>query len=601
MSKKCNCEFLHDIDMFGKDPEFYYKGRNKRTTLVGRIFTILFVAAYVAFFIYKLIKMIQREDVTFYDTFAFTGETPFMDLTNDNFYGGFGIMDANGDTFVDESIYYARAFYYSGKKENGYWDWKTQEIPLERCKLEKFGKKYQDMFKDKDLNNLYCLEHVNVTLEGYATSDTYSYFEVKLYPCVNTARDGTPCMPDYIIDAYLKRNNFQFKMQDIELTPQDYKSPVQVREKDIAGPVYATLYQQIYAYLQVTNIETDEDIIGFGLSNVKHEKFLKYDESWIISAPMATNIYETGDALCVITVQLSEKALTQKRTYTTLIEVLGDVGGLMEVILTILNILLSFVVDNLYEKSLINNLFEFDLDKKVIIIKEKPKKKKIFAIPEEPQIYNPLKSNRKVSSITVYNEENTIQTRNKFNEDQMSKNKLENDILLSSKNVVKKAKRKRKIQTRTDRMEKNGNEINNKILLFKNNNREENPNDVNNIYNQNKKQEYNLNKINSNEPVEGSRETERDNKSRRIIKKIKYNPFCTYFCFLCVRKRKNIPNTLVKEGMNIIVEQLDILNLFRKLLKDEKIQETFSKDEVIIMSDNCKFNIQEIMKNINLP
>ncbi len=53
--------------------------------------------------------------------------------------------------------------------------------------------------------------------------------------------------------------------------------------------------------------------------------------------------------------------------------------------------------------------------------------------------------------------------------------------------------------------------------------------------------------------------------------------------------------------MNIIVEQLDILNLFRKLLKDEKIQETFSKDEVIVMSDNCKLNIQEIMKDINLP
>ena len=67
------------------------------------------------------------------------------------------------------------------------------------------------------------------------------------------------------------------------------------------------------------------------------------------------------------------------------------------------------------------------------------------------------------------------------------------------------------------------------------------------------------------------------------------------------KKKKNIPNTLVNEGMNIIVEQLDILNLFRKLLKDEKIQETFSKDEVIVMSDNCKLNIQEIMKDINLP
>ena len=103
-------------------------------------------------------------------------------------------------------------------------------------------------------------------------------------------------------------------MQDIELTPQDYKSPVQEREKDISGPVYSDLKQQIYAYLQVTNIETDEDIIGFGLSNIKKEKFLKYDESWIISAPMTSNIFTSGEPFSVITVQLSEKALTQKRT-----------------------------------------------------------------------------------------------------------------------------------------------------------------------------------------------------------------------------------------------------------------------------------------------
>ena len=122
-------------------------------------------------------------------------------------------------------------------------------------------------------------------------------------------------------------------MQDIELTPQDYKNPVQVREKDISGPVYSDLYQKIYAYLQITQIETDEDIIGFGLDDVKNEKYLKYDESWIISAPMGKNIFaEAGEPLCEITIQLSEKVLTQKRSYTTLFEVLGDVGGLMEVV-----------------------------------------------------------------------------------------------------------------------------------------------------------------------------------------------------------------------------------------------------------------------------
>ena len=318
MSCKCFCEVIKDIDMFGKMPEFYIKGKTKKTTWIGRIFTLVFIVLYGSFFIYKLTQMIKRVDVTFYDTFAFTGEIPSIKLSSDNFYGGFGIMNPfTQDTFVDESFYYAKATYWAGKKVNGRWEWKDKDIPLERCKLEKFGTKFQDMFKDKNLDNLYCLSNVDVTLEGYATSDSYSYFDVQLFPCVNK----TGCVPEETLKDLLSKNTFQFKMQDIEMTPQDYKNPAQPREKDISGPIYLQLFQQIYAYLQITIVETDEDIIGFGLSNIKTEKFLKYDESWIISAPADPNILiKEGKPLCQITVQLSEKVLTQKRQYTTLMK-----------------------------------------------------------------------------------------------------------------------------------------------------------------------------------------------------------------------------------------------------------------------------------------
>jgi len=260
-------------------------------------------------------------------------------------------------------------------------------------------------------------------------------------------KDGYPCLPQEQLQLFLTKNQFMFKMQDIELTPQDYKSPVQEREKDISGPIYSTLQQQIYAYMQVTNIETDEDIVGFGLSNIKKEKFLKYDESWIISSPMYGDVYTSGNPLSVITVQLSEKALTQKRSYTTLIEVLGDVGGLMEVLLTVVNLILSFIVDNLYEKSIINNLFEFDLDKKVIILKKKQNIKKEILSDDNLQIFNEVKPMPIVPQNSLYIiEDNTIQTRNKLNEDPISKNKLEEDNMLASRTSKIKKKKKKKIK-----------------------------------------------------------------------------------------------------------------------------------------------------------
>ena len=552
--------------MFGKMPEFYIKGKNKKTTWIGRIFTIIFAGLYACFFIYKLTQMIKRVDVTFYDTFAFKGETPSIKLSSDNFYGGFGIISPlTEDTFVDESFYYAKATFWSGKKVNGKWDWKRQDIPLEKCKLEKFGTKFQDMFKDKNLENLYCLSNIDVTLEGYATSESFSYFDVQLFPCVN--RPG--CVPVEMLQALLAKNTFQFKMQDIEMTPQDYKNPAQPREKDISGPIYLQLFQQIYAYLQITMVETDEDIIGFGLSNIKTEKFLKYDESWIISAPADPDILvEAGKPLCQITVQLSEKVLTQKRQYTTLIEVLGDVGGLMEVLLSFFNIICSFSTDIFYEKTIVNNLFEFDLDKKVTSLKINKNKENNDFQGQNPEIY-PFKQKTRSTQKTDSKFDNNLKEDN-IN----SKNKINNDIIYLGRSGMASSRQRYKVKSsfssslgkfgsRKGRNILNNNNQNNRVIL----------NEQNTL--------------------------DRGNEKRAIIDKIKLNKFNVYFCFLCIRKTKNMNNILLDEGMNIVNEKLDILNLFRNMYKYDMTKEKLSKIEAKGMSDECKQSLESLYISSN--
>ena len=63
----------------------------------------------------------------------------------------------------------------------------------------------------------------------------------------------------------------------------------------------------------------------------------------------------------------------------------------MEVIFSMFRILLSFLTDNLYEQSLVNQLFSFDLDRKTIKVKDKKKKKNDQTNFEENpvKIYNP--------------------------------------------------------------------------------------------------------------------------------------------------------------------------------------------------------------------
>ena len=115
-----HCKFLEDIDLFGKEPELYYKGNPKRTSMIGRIFTFIYSSIYIAFFLYKFIRMIQNKDVDFYQTTTFTGKTPSIHLTNEVFYGGFGLANPlTLETFVDDSIFVADAKYvYQHKNGN---------------------------------------------------------------------------------------------------------------------------------------------------------------------------------------------------------------------------------------------------------------------------------------------------------------------------------------------------------------------------------------------------------------------------------------------------------------------------------------------------
>ena len=79
---------------------------------------------------------------------------------------------------------------------------------------------------------------------------------------MNVTKDGRKCQNSTVIDNFLMTNVFQFFIQDINLTPQNYHSPIQIREKVFTAFAYKYLYQQVYSELQMVIVETDEDFIG---------------------------------------------------------------------------------------------------------------------------------------------------------------------------------------------------------------------------------------------------------------------------------------------------------------------------------------------------
>ena len=96
--------------------------------------------------------MSQRVDITFYDSYSNTDEISDIKMTSENFSLIFAVYDDYGEPFIDESIYYPKAYIS---------DDEIEEIKVERCTPDKLGSKYQQLEGDSDIDNYYCLSDIN--------------------------------------------------------------------------------------------------------------------------------------------------------------------------------------------------------------------------------------------------------------------------------------------------------------------------------------------------------------------------------------------------------------------------------------------------------
>ena len=561
----CNvrCRLIKDIDMFGKEPELYYKTRPKKTSWIGRILSFSFVLIYFAFFIYKFIKMLRRVDVTFYDTFTYASSPPIVPITHENFYIAFALEDPNSyDPFINEGVYYPKASFKRAEMKGDQFDWQVVPLEVEKCNLNKFGKNYQNLYKNIDLDNYYCFKDINnFNLEGHFSYLQYSFFYIEFFPCVNNSNitDGNKCEPKEIIEYYLDNTFVSLEMEDIELTPKNFEKPIRERNVDVYTTVGAKLFEELHVFFEVVNIETDMDWFGFDeFENIKSQIYLKYDETFIMSNIIQKDVYKTGEKFADVTFKLSENMRTQRRVYTKFVTILGDVGGFMEVIFTLFRIISSFSVDILYEVSMVNRLFNFDLNKKNVVLKE------ITDIEDD--------------KTATFSKKKRKREKEKEKDSENEKNPDQNDI-----NIINPRKRTHRKTTKSLTQKKsihnyNLNNLNN-MNLSSSKSKAYIPDDADL---DNKKTVFENSKVDS------------SYNEKSLVKKVRMNRACIYLWFCFVRRRRITENVLLNEGMDLISKRLDIFNIFEKIYKAEQRNEPLT-NKVFSMSNECKTAL-EIME-----
>ena len=574
-----------EIDLFGKEPDIYYKGKQRKTSWMGRICTWIYVSIYIFFFIYKLIRMFKRVDVSFSETNSSTGGLPKIHMTKEIFTYALALADRENNPFIDETIYRPIGIVNIKRNINGEVKDDIQQIEFGVCNIDDFGKDHQQFAKKLNLSNYYCFKNLDIDFEGYSSAENSTTIIIQILKCKGQTLRGEPCKKDDEIISKLDQHSLLIISEDYDITPYDFNHPVKPKLDINTCPISLDQYQSFVGYYQLANVETDHNLFGFeALADIRSEKYLIYHSALI----MATKMLPDQISVIQYYIMMTEKILTNQRTYTQLIDVLGDVGGLMEVMESVFGVICIFVADILYDKTMVNNLFAFDLEDYLVKIKTKSKIKNQFKTSKSLNI-NPNNddnfdkgtidiSKKALNNIhnddSLYTKKDSIQPKIHIKKKTNNENFSNNNINISS------SERRSYLKRNTVKIQKSV--FLNNAKTYKENNKEFDSN-LNNI----KIYEHDKEIIDT--PIH----------KKKLIKKLDTNVFCTYFCFCCSRKRENFANALLDEAMGIITEKLDIYNIFRNMyyIDDVKMKSNYEYEDFEI-SDECKEKLKEISSKI---
>ena len=574
-----------EIDLFGKEPDIYYKGKQRKTSWMGRICTWIYVSMYIFFFIYKLVRMFKRVDVSFSETNSSTGGLPKIHMTKEIFTYALALADRENKPFIDETIYRPIGIVNIKRNINGEVKDIIQQVEFGVCNIDDFGKDHQQFAKKLNLSNYYCFKNLDVDFEGYSSAENSTTIIIQILKCKGQTLRGEPCKKDDEIISKLDQHSLLIISEDYDITPYDFNHPVKPKLDINTCPVSLDQYQSFVGYYQLANIETDHNLFGFeALADIRSEKYLIYHSALI----MATKMLPDQISVIQYYIMMTEKILTNQRTYTQLIDVLGDVGGLMEVMESVFGVICIFVADILYDKTMVNNLFAFDLEDYMVKIKTKSKIKNRFKTSKSLNINLNNDDNFDKGTIDIskkalnnirnddslYTKKDSIQSKLHIKKKANHENCSNNNINISS------SERRSYFKRNTIKIQKSV--FVNNAKTFKENNKEFDSN-LNNI----KIYEHDKEIIDT--PIH----------KKKLIKKLDTNVFCTYFCFCCSRKRENFGNALLDEAMGIITEKLDIYNIFRNMyyIDDVKMKSNYEYEDFEI-SDECKEKLKEISSKI---
>ena len=352
-----------EIDIFGIPPLFTIRGRATFQSQIGSFLTLICIIIIGIYISYFLNQMINHKSPNLYSTVLYDSTPPEIELKRNNFSFVFGLQTKEYINYIDESIYEVKAFQSKlSYKNNGIYDYENIPLKIIKCNEYKF-EIIPENFKKLPLNNLYCIDN-DINLKGEYMKEEWNYIRLNFIKCENSTENK--CKSEEEINELLVGGYIRIFIPDYNFDPTNYLKPYIPYVKNLYGTFSFKYFEDIFLYFKLVEVITDS---GYFFENTKSINFVSYDY-----IQNDINLEELNHFLS-LTIKVSTKRETYKRSYIKLQTICSNVGGMLKIILLIGEYSLYFIRITLYK----NYILEFfNLDESEIRLK---KIRKIYNLP----------------------------------------------------------------------------------------------------------------------------------------------------------------------------------------------------------------------------
>lgn len=315
---------MKNFDIFKYDPTLTINGQEGMKSNLGACFSIFF-AMIIILMTYLSGKdlLYKQKPTTYYSTL--TNHEPHLDYSD--IFFAYSIVDINGQLITDKERYFDNYFgYLKVKRSSNVGEYgRYPALPCHN-NTQAFINNTNNilsLLRAKEIYNCASKE-LNVNLKNTYGDDSFSAWDIKLIPCVNTTINNNHCYPESVRKEKFSAFFGIIVVKSIIINSQNYTNPIEYGYTSFYHRLSIHQSRQDIIYFNRNDFYNDD---GFLFEHVSKQSSYDFDTKTSDYLFLLTNKIDYTHRILLT---LDTKIKRIERLYLKMQNIASNIGGLFK-------------------------------------------------------------------------------------------------------------------------------------------------------------------------------------------------------------------------------------------------------------------------------